>query len=388
MPATPPSSRLMRFAVLGSALLLILALIAFWYASEHARQRPGPSADQTITVTIQGKACTPNAITVPAGPTTFTIVNQSERVLEWEILDGVMVVEERENIAPGFTQTMTANLQPGTYEITCGLLSNPRGTLTVTPSSTSKAEAAHPPLVNYIGALAEYKVFLTLGADKFEQSVQALSTAIQANDLEHARALYAPAQTAYARIEAMASRFADLDARINAPAQYFEKREADPEFVGLQRIAYGLFSQGSLSGLAPIAQTLQQDADTLKTRLHDMKLQPALLADSATKLLQREARALANPEEISLPGATETLRSRVEGAKKSADLLAPLITKAAPDLQQALSDDFAALANKLPPITDGALPAPLDAAQAKALATLVDSTAQDLGRINSALGIE
>lgn len=388
MPASPPSTRLMRLAVLGSALLVILALIAFWYASEHARQRPDPTADQAVTVTIQGKACTPNAITVPAGRTTFTIVNKSERVLEWEILDGVMVVEERENIAPGFTQSMTTNLQPGAYEITCGLLSNPRGTLTVTPSSTSRAEAAHPPLVNYIGALAEYKVFLTLGAGRFKQSVLALSAAIQANDLEHTRALYLSAQMAYARIEAMASRFADLDARINAPAQYFEKREADPKFAGLQRIAYGLFSQDSLAGLAPIAHTLEQDAETLKTRLHDMKLQPALLADSAAKLLQREARALGNPDEISWPGATETLRGRVEGAKKAADLLAPLITKAAPNLQQALSDDFAALTDKLPPSAEGAQAAPLDAAQANALATLVDLAARDLGRINSTLGLE
>src|SRR3546814_12480927 len=71
----------------------------------------------------------------------------------------------------------------------------------LTPSSISKAEAAHPPVVNYIGALAEYKVFLVLGAGRFEQSVQALSAAIQANDLEHARPLSPPAQLAYATSE-------------------------------------------------------------------------------------------------------------------------------------------------------------------------------------------
>jgi iron uptake system component EfeO len=73
-----------------------------------------------VTVTIHPNACEPNEITVPAGRTTFTIVNQSNRALEWEILDGVMVVEERENIAPGFSQTMTVKLQPGEFAITCG----------------------------------------------------------------------------------------------------------------------------------------------------------------------------------------------------------------------------------------------------------------------------
>ncbi len=60
---------------------------------------------QVADVTIQGNACDPNEITVPAGRTTFTIVNKSNRALEWEILDGVMVVEERENIAPGFVRS-------------------------------------------------------------------------------------------------------------------------------------------------------------------------------------------------------------------------------------------------------------------------------------------
>ncbi|MDA4832745.1 cupredoxin domain-containing protein, partial [Enterobacter hormaechei] len=86
----------------------------------------------------------------------FNIVNKSDRALEWEILDGVMVLEERENIVPGFTQTFTAKLNPGTYQITCGLLNNPRGTLTVTPSAEADAAAARPALVAFVGPLAEY----------------------------------------------------------------------------------------------------------------------------------------------------------------------------------------------------------------------------------------
>ena len=30
-----------------------------------------------------------------------------------------MVVDERENIAPGFSQTLTVKLQPGEFDITC-----------------------------------------------------------------------------------------------------------------------------------------------------------------------------------------------------------------------------------------------------------------------------
>ena len=65
----------------------------------------------------------------------------------------MLVVEERENIAPGLSQVINANLLPGDYAITCGLLSNPRGTLHVTPTAASEAAAkARPSMVAFVGA--------------------------------------------------------------------------------------------------------------------------------------------------------------------------------------------------------------------------------------------
>ena len=75
------------------------------------------AADLTkVNVSVNDKQCDPMTLTVPAGKTQFTIKNNSMRALEWEILKGVLVVEERENIAPGFIQKMTVDLQPGEYE--------------------------------------------------------------------------------------------------------------------------------------------------------------------------------------------------------------------------------------------------------------------------------
>jgi iron uptake system component EfeO len=237
MSETPnKSSPAMRAAVAGSALLVVAGLATFWWAAGVARKAPPKAVDHAVTVTIQGNVCEPNDITVPAGRTTFTIVNQSQRALEWEILDGVRVVEERENIAPGFSQTMTAKLLPGDYAITCGLLSNPRGRLHVTPTAESDAEAARPSQVAYVGALAEYRVFLALAGGDLQDATQALADAITSGDLQQARALYVPAHQAYKRVEPMAELFADLDQRLNARADYFEKREADPAFTGFHRI--------------------------------------------------------------------------------------------------------------------------------------------------------
>ncbi|MBB1601186.1 iron uptake system protein EfeO [Variovorax sp. UMC13] len=385
------SSTLMRVAVGASALLVVAGLAAFWYASGVARQAPPKASDHAVTVTIQGNACEPNDITVPAGRTTFTIVNQSKRALEWEILDGVMVVEERENIAPGFSQTMTVKLHPGTYDITCGLLSNPRGKLHVTPSAESDAEAARPSLVNYVGALAEYRVFLALESGTLEDATQALVDALKAGDLAQARTLYAPAHQAYKRIEPMAELFSDLDTRLNARADYFEQREADPGFTGFHRIEYLLFAKNDAQAALPVAAQLQTDVETLKTRMRALAIPPERLAASAAKLLRRVADNLpAGGEDHYGHGELVNLQGTFDGTRKIAELLSPLLTKAAPELQKTLDQRFEAFATALSPYRDGEgfKPAPLDEAQRKALAEPVRALADALGQVNAALGLD
>lgn len=371
----------MHALVIASALLAAAGVLAFWYASEQARTAPPKTGDNAVTVTIKNKVCVPNDITVPAGRTTFTIVNQSDRTLEWEILDGVMVVEERENIAPGFSQTMTVKLQPGQFDITCGLLSNPRGTLLVTASASSEAEAARPSLVHYVGALAEYKVYLVMGSSALEDAAQQLTDAIKAGNLPTARPALTAARAAYARIEPMAARFADLDARLNAQAQYFEKREADPAYTGFYRLAHGLEGQHSTDGLLPFAEQLQSDITTLRTRLRSLDIQPAQLAGSAAALLQRSADQLV-AQGADRSDALAILQGRLEGVRKIADLLSPLLTKAAPPLQQSITQHFAALDTALAPYLNGQVFEP------ETLSPAVRVLADDMNKINAALGLD
>lgn len=237
------SRNLVRIGLAFAVLLLLAAGAAFYYASRVSDKARHAEAGDTIQVAINGKSCDPNELTVPAGRSVFEIVNKSDRTVEWEILDGVMVLEERENIAPGFKQTITAKLTHGEYQITCGLLSNPRGKLIVTATAASEAEKGKLPLTAFIGALAEYQIYLTTEVAEFQKSVSALSTAIASGNLEAAQTAYGPAREAYARIAPVSEAFSDLDTAINARADYFEKREQDPAFGGLHCIEYGLFEQ-------------------------------------------------------------------------------------------------------------------------------------------------
>ncbi len=131
-----------------------------------------------VKVTVTDKQCEPMTITVNAGKTQFIIQNHSQKALEWEILKGVMVVEERENIAPGFSQKMTANLQPGEYDMTCGLLTNPKGKLIVKGEATADA-AQSDALLSLGGAITAYKAYVMAETTQLVTDTKAFTDAIK-----------------------------------------------------------------------------------------------------------------------------------------------------------------------------------------------------------------
>lgn len=176
-----------------------------------------------VKVTVTDKQCEPMTITVNAGKTQFIIQNHSQKALEWEILKGVMVVEERENIAPGFSQKMTANLQPGEYDMTCGLLTNPKGKLIVKGEATADA-AQSDALLSLGGAITAYKAYVMAETTQLVTDTKAFTDAIKAGDIEKAKALYASTRQHYERIEPIAELFSDLDGSIDAVKMITSKK--------------------------------------------------------------------------------------------------------------------------------------------------------------------
>jgi iron uptake system component EfeO len=338
---TPPA---LRWALAGSVLLMIAAGGLFWYASNMAAAKRQHNHDE-IVVNIHPHSCEPNALTVPAGRASFRIVNRSERAVEWEILDGVLVVEERENIAPGLSQVINANLQPGDYAITCGLLSNPRGTLHVTPTAASDAAAkAKPSMVAFVGPLSEFRVYLAVQGSALIKAATALNQAVASGDLAHAQALYLPARAAYQRLAPAAQRLAELDNHINARADYFEKREQDPAFVGFHRLEYALFQQRKLDDVAPIAQRLLADVTVLKQQLLAQSLPPEQLVSILVRNLNSlaDVRAGSGEEERYSHSDLNGFAANTQTARKVVDLLRPMLSKSAADVlanvDQAMSD--------------------------------------------------
>jgi len=388
--AKPP--RALQLAVAGSVVIMIAAGGLFYYASQTAMKKRAANNSAETVVTIHAHACEPNALTVPAGKNAFRIVNRSERAVEWEILDGVLVIEERENIAPGLSQVINANLQPGDYAITCGLLSNPRGTLHVTPTAESEANAkARPSMVAFIGPLSEYRVYLSLQGSALIKAVTALQQAIEAGDLSAAQAAYVPARAAYQRIAPAAQRLAELDNAINARADYYEKREQDAAFSGFHRIEYGLFDQHSVEGLNPIAQRLQTDVTSLKQQLLAQNMAPEQLAAIVVRNMRSLAEIRSNGEEERYSHSDlNGFAANLEGTRKVIDLLRPLLSKSSGPLLEKIDAASAGLDTELNGLKTDSGYRPydqVDAVQRKLIADKAKTLADALDGIDAALGL-
>lgn len=316
-------------AVAAAALLALGGGAAFWYAAQNSAG--AQAAD--VTVRVGATSCDPGTITVPGGRRSFEIVNASDRPIEWEILDGVMVVAERENIAPGFRQTLTAQLSPGDYAITCGLLSNPRGSLHVTPSDEAVAAASDLSLRRFLGPLSEYRVYLVMQSRAAVKAAETLEQAIAAADLAAARTAWKAARIPYRHLEPVVWRISDLENAIDPRAAYLAQREADPAFTGYHRLEYGLFRQDSTAGLGPAAARLTADLRALSDRLESMELDPALLIDLPGAMAGQLATAhVPAGENLYAGNDLEELQASLDGIGKLTGLLLPVLAGVDPGL--------------------------------------------------------
>ncbi|CAI1837858.1 iron uptake system protein EfeO [Serratia fonticola] len=292
-----------------------------------------------VKVTVNDKQCEPMQLTLPAGKTQFVVHNTSQKNLEWEILKGVMVVEERENIAPGFTQKMTANLEPGEYDMTCGLLSNPKGKLVVTAAGAVADGKLN--VMDLVGPIAEYKVYVTKEVEGLVKQTKLFTDAIKAGDVAQARKLYAPTRQHYERIEPIAELFSDLDGSIDAREDDYEKKAEDPKFTGFHRLEKALFADNTTKGMNEYADGLYKDTLELQKRIGELTFPPSKVVGGAAGLIEEVAASKISGEEDRY-SRTDLwdFQANVDGAQKIVNLLRPLLEKANQPLLAKIDANF------------------------------------------------
>ena len=349
-----------------------------------------PNADGSVNIAVNDSACEPMELTVPSGKTTFNIKNNSGRKLEWEILEGVMVVDERENIAPGLSDKMTVTLLPGTYEMTCGLLTNPRGKLIVTDSGF-KAEAAQADMGKLAQPLADYKVYVQGEATALTEKTEKFVAAVKAGKIEEAKAMFADVRTHYERIEPIAELFNELDPAIDAREDDFKEQAKDPNFTGFHRIEYALWVEKSTDGVKDIADKLEKDVKALKAEIDTLNFPPSKVVGGAAVLIEEVAGSKISGEEDRYSHTDlSDFQANIEGAQKIVDLFRNVIAEKDKALLDTVDANFKQINEILAKYKKGDGFESYDKLledDRKKLQAPINTLAEELGKLRGTLGL-
>ncbi|QMT40161.1 iron uptake system protein EfeO [Neisseria shayeganii] len=365
-------------------------------AAEKPAETPAASgaaanADGSVNIAVNDQACEPMELTVPSGEVVFQIKNNSGRKLEWEILNGVMVVDERENIAPGLSDKMTVTLLPGEYAMTCGLLNNPRGKLTVTDSGF-KQTAGEADMEKLAQPLADYKTYVQAEAEQLVSKTGAFVAAVKAGEIDKAKAMFADVRTHYERIEPIAELFNELDPAIDAREDDYKAGPTDPEFTGFHRIEYALWIEKSTDGVKDIADRLESDVKKLKAEIDVLTFPPSKVVGGAAVLIEEVAGSKISGEEDRYSHTDlSDFNANVEGAMKIVDLFRPLIAEKNQALLDKVDANFKAVNDTLGKYktADGfATYDKLSEADRKALQAPINALAEDLAQLRGTLGLK
>ena len=102
-------------------LALVVAVGAAAFVLSGCVAKSDVAAADALAVTSTDSACEVSASAANSGTLTFDISNEGDQVSEFYLLaeDGLRIVGEAENIAPGASRTLTVIAQPGEYFTVC-----------------------------------------------------------------------------------------------------------------------------------------------------------------------------------------------------------------------------------------------------------------------------
>ncbi len=378
--------RLMSTLSLGAAAA-VLAGCSSGTAASGERSTSSPSGDaHTATVTITSDKCVADRATYDAGGITFKVSNKDATgITEFELLDGERILGEKENLPPGFAGSFSLNLNPGRYEMYCPGATTPRVPFTVTGTATSAPVTDTKALLDQ--GTVNYGTYVEAQIGFLVTNVQPLVAAIKSGDLAAAKVGYAKARPYYERIEPVAESFQDLDPAIDSRA---DDGVAPTKLTGFHRIEYGLWSVGSVAGLAPVADKLTADVAKLQKLATGLHYQPAELANGAVELLDEVSKSKITGEEERYSHIDLLdFQANVEGSEQAFANLQPALAKIDSTLTDTISSRFAALDSLLDKYRDKSQPSgfvpytSLSRADVIAMAQSVQAVAEPLSRVAS-----
>jgi iron uptake system component EfeO len=318
------------------------------------------SSDSGIAVSATDDSCAVETSETTSGTTTFTVTNDGQNVTEFYVLgeDGLRIVSEQENIAPGATAQLTVSLQPGDYFTACkpGLRGAHVGAAAFTVTG-DPVEVVSQDEELYTAAVDSYVDFVKNEVAELVPKVEDLAQSYVEGDDAAAREAFAPTRVHYERIEPIAEALGTLDPRIDyREVDYLAEAQDlaadDPgitEWTGFHRIEKDLWppSAGDLNADGSpatehwrpstpedrqrIGRQLVADVQGLYGRVHDADF----AADQQMNISSVSNGAMGLLEEVAVSKVTgeedwwshtdlSDFQGNVEGSRIAFDLVAPI----------------------------------------------------------------
>jgi iron uptake system component EfeO len=347
------------------------------------------SSDSTgVTVKASEKECTPETTKLQSGVTTFEVDNAGSKGTELYVLrPNGATVAERENIGPGTKVKLTVELAAGDYVVRCRPGDVGDGIKTaITVTGAKKAVQADARVQS---AVTRYRAYVTTQAGDSLRLAEQLQADIKAGDVKKAKATYAASRVGWESMEPVAEAFGDLD-----PAM--DLREADLEagqtWTGWHVIEKQLWTKNSTAGLDEQAAGLVANLKTLMGRVPKADITGTSMANGAKELLDEVATGKITGEEEAFSHLDLVdFQANVAGARKTYDLLEPVVAQSQPDLAKQLDTTFAALQKQLDAVRTGAGPTDfpsyetVDEPSRQKLSAAVNALAEPLSHLAAAV---
>ncbi|MBN8882597.1 MAG: peptidase M75 family protein [Salana multivorans] len=228
MTPTRPSASVPAIVTVAAAAVVVLAGCVPNNPQSSGTDGSG-AASGALAVTSDDTTCEISAAEATSGTLTFDVANSGTKVTEFYLMaaDGLRIVGEVENIAPGASRTLTVTVQPGDYQTVCkpGMIGAGVGRADFTVSG-ERVELTGEDAELKQEAIDLYAAFVKDQVAQLLPETEAFVDLYVAGDDEAARADFPLVRAYYERIEPVAEALGDLDPRI-------DYREVDAVAEGL-----------------------------------------------------------------------------------------------------------------------------------------------------------
>ncbi|MCX4909240.1 iron uptake system protein EfeO [Streptomyces sp. NBC_00878] len=301
--------------------------------------------DHVVKVTATDSKCEVSKTEFPSGHIQIDVENKGSKVTEVYLLfPDDRIVTERENIGPGTSQKVTAEVKAGEYRIACKPGMKGKGIRQdVTATGTGKVAKRDPRLDS---AVAAYREYAQEQADETVPKAKVFAQAVKDGDIEAAKKTYADSRIGWERTEPVAESFGDIDPKVDLREDGLEEgQDLEKDWTGWHRLERSLWKDKKLTARdTELADQLITDLTDWQKRVGKAEITPTSMANGAKELLDEVATGKVTGEEERYSHTDLVdFKANVEGAEKSYELLKSVASENDAALTKELDTQFAAL---------------------------------------------